>query len=105
MMECYARCDWSLSMIYKSTGTEYRNGKFLFFVWFNMARDFENFYEIILDLSKWKPRKKKLSRSYLRRKKREKRRQNLEELFTTWEQIKKEMTKIAWKKTFRQSQI
>ena len=92
-------------MIYKSTDTEYRHGKLLFFVWFNMARGFENFYEIILDSSKWKPRKKKLSRSYLQRKKMKKRRQNLKELFTTWEQIKKEMTKIAWKKTFRQSQI
>ena len=41
-----------------------------------MARGVENAYEIILDLSKWKPRKK-ISRSYLQRKKMEKRRQNL----------------------------
>ena len=66
--ECYERYDWSLSVIYKSTDTWLTYGKLLFFVLFNMARGFENAYEIISDLSKWKPRKK-ISRSYLQRKK------------------------------------
>ena len=68
------RCPWSIRVQIR----EYRHGKLLFFVLFNMARGFffENFCGIILDLSKWKPRKKKLSRSYLQRKKMEKRRQN-----------------------------
>ena len=66
------RCPWSIRVQIHG----WRCGKLLYFVLFNMARGFENAYEIILDLSKWKPRKK-ISRSYLQRKKMEKRRQNL----------------------------
>ena len=66
------RCPWSIRVQIHG----WRYGKLLYFVLFNMARGFENAYEIILDLSKWKPRKK-ISRSYLQRKKMEKRRQNL----------------------------
>ena len=66
------RCPWSIRVQIH----DWRYGKLLYFVLFNMARGFENAYEIILDLSKWKPRKK-ISRSYLQTKKMEKRRQNL----------------------------
>ena len=58
------RCPWSIRVQIHG----WRYGKLLYFVLFNMARGFENAYEIISDLSKWKPRKE-ISRSYLQRKK------------------------------------
>ena len=57
-------------------------GKLVFFVLFNMARGFENVCEIISDWGKWKLRKK-FSRSYLQRRKMEKRRPK--KLLTTWQ--------------------
>ena len=72
------RCPWSIRVQINGC----RQGKLVFFVLFNMARGFENVCEIISDQSKWKPRKK-LSRSYLQRRKMENQRQK--ELLTTWE--------------------
>ena len=72
------RCLWSIRVQINGC----RQGKLVFFVLFNMARGFENVCEIISDQSKWKPRKK-LSRSYLQRRKMENQRQK--ELLTTWE--------------------
>ena len=63
------RCPWSIRVQIHG----WRHGKLVFFVLFNMARGFENAYEIISNLSKWKP-PKKISRSYLQRRKMEKRR-------------------------------
>ena len=60
----------------------WRHGKLVFFVLFNMARGFENVCEIISDWGKWKLRKK-FSRSYLQRRKMEKRRPK--KLLTTWQ--------------------
>ena len=70
MRAVIGRCPWSIRVRIRGC----RHGKLLFFVLVNMARGFENFYEIILDLSKWKPRKKEICRSFLQRKKMEKRR-------------------------------
>ena len=47
------RCPWSIRVQIN----EWRKGKLVFFVLFNMARGFENVCEIISDRSKWKPRK------------------------------------------------
>ena len=80
--ECYARCDWSLPMIYQSTDTWWRHAKLAFFVSFNMARGFENVCGINSDKSKWNPRKK-FHWSYLQERKMEKRGQK--ELLTTLE--------------------
>ena len=44
--DCYARCDWSLPMIYWSTD-KWMTSKLVFFVLFNMARGFENVCGII----------------------------------------------------------
>ena len=58
------RCPWSIRVQINGC----RQGKLVFFVLLNMARGFENVCEIISNRSKWEPRKK-LSRSYLQRKK------------------------------------
>ena len=63
------RCPWSIRVQIHG----WRHGKLVFFVLFNMARGFENVCEIISDWGKWKLRKK-FSRSYLQRRKMEKRR-------------------------------
>ena len=44
--DCYARCNWSLPMIYWSTD-KWMTSKLVFFVLLNMARGFENVCEII----------------------------------------------------------
>ena len=72
------RCSWSIRVQIHG----WRRGKLVFFVFFNMARGFENVCEIISDWGKWKLRKK-LSRSYLQRRKMEKRRPK--KLLTTWQ--------------------
>ena len=68
------RCPWSIRVQLHG----WRHGKL---VLFNMARGFENVCEIISDWGKWKLRKK-FSRSYLQRRKMEKRR--LAFVFTTF---------------------
>ena len=70
------RCPWSIGVQIHG----WRHAKLAFFVWFNMARGFENVCEINSDKSKWNPRKK-FNRSYLQERKMEKRGQK--ELFTT----------------------
>ena len=72
------RCPWSIRVQIHG----WRHGKLVFFVLFNMARGFENVCEIISDWGKWKLRKK-FSRSYLQRRKMEKRRPK--KLLTTWQ--------------------
>ena len=72
------RCLWSI----KAQIYVWSHGKLVFFVLFNMARGFENVCEIISDWGKWKLRKK-FSRSYLQRRKMEKRRPK--KLLTTWQ--------------------
>ena len=47
--ESYARCDWSLPVIYQIQIHGRRHEKLVFFVLFNMARGFENVCEIISD--------------------------------------------------------
>ena len=86
--ESYARCDWSLPVIYQIQIHGWRHGKLAFFVLFNMARGFENVCEIISDWGKWKLRKK-FSRSYLQRRNMEKRRPN--QLLTTWQCLLQEI--------------
>ena len=65
MRAVIGRCPWSIRVRIRGC----RHGKLLFFVLFNMARGFENFYEIILDLSKWKPWKKNLTGAIYKEKK------------------------------------
>ena len=64
MRAVIGRCPWSIRVRIRGC----RHGKLLFFVLVNMARGFENFYEIILDLSKWKPRKKNLQELFTKKK-------------------------------------
>ena len=71
-------CPWSIRVQIHG----WRHRKLVFFVLFNMARGFENVCEIISDWGKWKLRKK-FSRSYLQRRKMEKRRPK--KLLTTWQ--------------------
>ena len=77
-LSLYGRCPWSIRVQIHG----WRHGKLVFFVLFNMARGFENVCEIISDWGKWKLRKK-FSRSYLQRRKMEKRRPK--KLLTTWQ--------------------
>ena len=49
------RCLWSIRVQIHG----WRHAKLVFFVLFNMARGFENFYEIISDYSKWSYTRKK----------------------------------------------
>ena len=83
--ECYARCDWSLSMIYKSTDTwmTSQETSFLCFVWHG-TRFWKCLWHYFA-FKQVKASKKKVNWSYWQRKKMDKRRQNLKELFTTWE--------------------
>ena len=69
MCAVIGRCPWSIRVQIHG----WRHGKLVFFVLFNMARGFENVCEIISDWGKWKLQKK-FSRSYLQRRKMEKRR-------------------------------
>ena len=84
--ECYSRCDWSLPMIYWSANTcmDDVTGK-LFYLLCSTWRAVLNMLVRLFRIKQvktWKP-PKKFSRSYLQRRKMEKRRQK--EFLTTWE--------------------
>ena len=93
VMLCYITCYtmmWMLRALWLVVAhdlLEYRymndvTGNLFSLFLFNMARGFENVCEIISDWGKWKLRKK-FSRSYLQRRKMEKRRPK--KLLTTWQ--------------------
>ena len=73
------RCPWSIRVQIHG----WRHAKLVFFVLFNMARGFENFYEIISDYSKWSYTRKKNGETGTKRALDYLRMHKLQEVFTT----------------------